>query len=153
MCSVMDGVVIDALGVALGRSIERVRRSCVYTVCVVEVVLAGVYAVRLVAKGARVLVWCACVVVPRRSWWLKRVPRGHRARAARLARGSARVARAARTRVQQLDPRPRGGWKRRVAHAVKPLELEPPPSLHIKGSLHIGRAPNVCHVADPQANP
>ena len=28
-----------------------------------------------------------------------------------------------------------------MAHAVKPLELEPPPSLHIKGSLHIGRAP------------
>ena len=68
------------------------------------------------AKGAWVLVWCACVVAPGSSWWLKRVPRGHRARAARLARGSASVARAARPRVQQLDPRPRGEWKRRLAH-------------------------------------
>jgi hypothetical protein len=72
--------------------------------------------VRLGAKGAWVLVWCACVVAPRSSWWLKRVPRGHRARTARLARGSASVARAARPRVQQLDPRPRGEWKRRLAH-------------------------------------
>ena len=54
MRNVMDGVVIDALGVALGRSIECVCRSCVYTVCVVEVVLVRVCAVRLVAKGG----WC-----------------------------------------------------------------------------------------------
>ena len=72
----MDGVVIDALGVALGRNIECVCRSCVYTVCVVEVVLVRVFAVRLVAKGG----WCW-----QRCFRYVDHPRGAVSRAARVS--------------------------------------------------------------------